>query len=29
MVDNRFEAEAALAPLKAFQRRTVDYSTLR
>lgn len=25
MVDNRFEAEAALAPLKAFQRRTVDY----
>lgn len=25
MTDNRFEAEAALAPLKAFQRRTVDY----
>lgn len=25
MADNRFEAEAALAPLKAFQRRTVDY----
>lgn len=25
MTDNLFEAEAALAPLKAFQRRTVDY----
>jgi hypothetical protein len=25
MLDNHFEAEAALAPLKTFQRRTVDY----
>jgi hypothetical protein len=25
MADERFEAAAALAPLKAFQRRTVDY----
>ena len=25
MADKRFEAEPALAPLKAFQRRTVDY----
>lgn len=25
MADSRFEAAAALAPLKAFQRRTVDY----
>ncbi len=29
MLDHRFSAEAALAPLKLFQRRTVDYAFAR